>query len=51
MRSSTVKAEQPSNISLILVTFEVLKLERSRDVKVEHFANISLIFVTFEVLK
>ena len=36
---------------LISVTFDVLKLLKSKLVKEEHFQNIAFILVTFDVLK
>ena len=44
-----VNNQQPSNIPPIFVTFEVLKLERSRVVKEEQPLNIPFISVTWEV--
>ena len=39
------------NIEFILVTFEVLKFDKSNEVKARQLLNIELISVTFEVLK
>ena len=50
-RSREVKEEQPQNILLISVTFEVSKLERSRVVNDLQPRNILLISVTREVLR
>ena len=45
-RSREVKDEQPQNIQLILLTFEVSKLVRSRVLKDSQPKNILLISVT-----
>jgi hypothetical protein len=38
-------------MELMLVTLEVLKLERSREVREEAYLNMELMLVTLEVLK
>ena len=43
--------EAPENMLFMLVTFEVLKFERSREVSPMTFLNIDCISVTLAVLK